>query len=126
VIFTAGGVVIPLRLLDCFRFVTPVVCDVFGAFLAADSGGRAVFLTVVEIFGPGSEAFNTKEGDAMVTVSAICRREALRYSDAPAWSDLRGQDAFLVTDRFGEVRRFVTEAERWSLSKVESKLGLEA
>jgi hypothetical protein len=83
-------------------------------------------LMVVEMLGPGSEAFKAKEGDAMVTVSAICRREALRYSDAPAWSDVRGQNAFLVTGRFGEVRRIVTEAERWSLSKVESKLGLEA
>lgn len=48
---------IPLRLLDCFLLVTPVVSDAFGAFLEADSGGAAIFLTCVGIFGAGSDAF---------------------------------------------------------------------
>jgi hypothetical protein len=76
---------IPLRLLDCFRLVTPVVSAAFGAFLGAGGGGRAIFLTVVGIFGPGSGGFRAKEGEERVTVSAICHDGGLRYVHAPAW-----------------------------------------
>jgi len=48
-------------------------------------------LMVVEMFGTDSDAFKAKEGDAMVTVSAICHDEAARYVGAAAWSILRGQ-----------------------------------
>lgn len=48
-------------------------------------------MIAVEIFGTGSDAFKAKEGDAMVTVSAICHDEAARYVGAAAWSSLRGQ-----------------------------------
>lgn len=93
--------IVPLRLFDCFLLATPVVSDAFGAFLAADSAGRAFFLTAVGIFGIDSAAFKAKEGDEMVTVSAICHDGALRYVGAPAWSVLRGQYSFLSTGRLG-------------------------
>lgn len=85
-----------MRLLDCFLLVTPVVSDAFGAFLLdADSG--ADFFTVVGIFGAGSDAFRAYEGDAMVTVSAICHDEEMRYVCAPAQSDIYGQQLLSVT-----------------------------
>jgi hypothetical protein len=93
---------LPLRLFDCFLLVTPVVSDAFGAFLAADSAGRAVFLTAVGIFGIDSDAFKAREGDEMVTVSAICHDRTMRYVGAPAWSVLRGQSSFLLTGQHGE------------------------
>jgi hypothetical protein len=84
---TALGGSIPLRLLDCFRLVTPVVSDAFGAFLGAGCGGRAIFWMAVGTFGPGSGEFRAKEGEGeRVTVSAICRDMGLRYHvKAPAW-----------------------------------------
>jgi hypothetical protein len=93
---------LPLRLFDCFLLVMPVVSNAFGAFLAADSAGRAVFFTAVGIFGSDSDAFKAKEGDEMVTVSAICHDRAMRYVGAPAWSVLRRQSSFLLTGRRGE------------------------
>jgi hypothetical protein len=76
---------VPLRLLDCFRLATPVVSDAFCAFLAADNGGRAVFLMGVEIVGTGSGTFSEYEGEEMMTASAICHDGGLRYVYTPAW-----------------------------------------
>ena len=64
---------VPFLLLDCFRLVTPLVCDAFGAAWAADNGRCAALLTFVGIFGEGSGTFtlSSSAGDAMVAVSAI-------------------------------------------------------
>jgi hypothetical protein len=63
---------LPLRLLDCFLLVTPVVSDAFGASLLAESGLGAAFLAVLTLIGTISGDLSASEGDGTVTVSAIC------------------------------------------------------
>lgn len=74
------GESVPLRLLDCFLLVTPVESDAFGAFLGAGCAERLFFLTGVGMLGTGSDTFKAKEGEEMVTVSAICHAGGMRYA----------------------------------------------
>jgi hypothetical protein len=63
----------------------------------------------------------------MMTVSAICHDGGLRYVSTPAWRNLRGKIYSIhnwLTLQMIEASEI--ETERWSLSKVDSELGLEA
>jgi hypothetical protein len=113
--------------LDCFLLVTPAVSDAFGAFLDAADGVGAAFLTGVGIFGAGPDAFKANEGDAMVTVSAICHDEG-ECATCRRWLEvtLMAKKDVLLGDWSALQQAVQTEAERRSLSKVEAKLGLEA
>jgi hypothetical protein len=107
--------------------VTPAVSDAFGAFLEAATGAGADFLTGVGSLGAGPDALRANEGDAMVTVSAICHDEGecatcRRRLEVTLMAK---NDAFLG-DWSALQQAVQTEAERRSLSKVEAKLGLEA
>jgi hypothetical protein len=103
------------------------VSDAFGACLDAAADVGAAFLTGVGILGAEPDAFTANEGDAMVTVSAICHNEGecatcRRRLEVTLMAK---KDVFLE-DRSALQQAVQTEAERWSLSKVEAKLGLEA
>jgi hypothetical protein len=116
----------PLRLLLCFRLVTPVVSAAFGACLGAGCGGRAILGTWVGSFGPGSGDLKANEGGERVTVSAMGRDGGMRYVGAPAWKDSaasggsglmagRARQSLKLCDGCGE--------RVLHLSKVESELG---
>lgn len=62
---------IPLRLLDCFLLVMPSPLEGLGAGLGDGWGARCAFVFTVVGPGLGPGAFRKREGEGMVTVSAI-------------------------------------------------------
>lgn len=97
-----GGV--PLRLLDCFLLVTPAASDAFGAFLVAGCAERGFFLTGVGILGTDSGTFKAKEGEEMVTVSAICHDGGMRYARG---ASIEGRSSTAAASEFATLQLVV-------------------
>jgi len=76
---------LPLRLLDCFLLVTPVVSEALAAFLLADGVADAVFLTGLTSTGAASGELSLSVGGVgPATASAMCAEGWERSSAAPA------------------------------------------
>lgn len=66
---------LPLRLLDCFLLVTPVVSEALADFLLADGVADAVFLTGLTSTGAASGELSLSVGGVgPATASAMCTK----------------------------------------------------